>query len=312
MNPAAGPLISVVIPTYNRADLIPKAIQSVLDQNYQNWELIIVDNYSDDGTKEVIDSFKDSRISMLLHPRTGSVAASRNMGVLHSKGEWIAFLDSDDWWFPAKLSSVCEVIHSNPDLIYHDLQIVSGPNDEKSYRKTKSRKLKNPIFLDLLLNGNDIALSSVIVRKSILIKVNGMNESPPFFAIEDYDTWLRIAKITNLFEHIPKTLGAYRLHDGNIGKINNFQYLSNALKGYLDALDRKQLRRYQSLYIYQIARGNYNDKKFNETTGDLIFVIRYGKFSFAINALIMLLSNILLRGIFPEKAHFSRQGRLTI
>ena len=304
MNPPHTPLISVVIPTYNRADLIPKAIQSVLDQTYQNWELIIVDNYSDDGTKEVIDSFKDPRISMLLLPRTGSVAASRNMGVQHSKGEWIAFLDSDDWWFTTKLSTVCEVIQTNPDLIYHDLQIVSGLNDAKSHKKTKSRKLKDPIFLDLLLNGNDISLSSVVVRKSILIKVNGMNESPAFFAIEDYETWLRIAKITNLFVHIPKVLGAYRLHDGNIGKINNFQYLSDALISYLNDLDKKQLCRYQSLYIYQIARSNYHDKKFKETTPDLVFVIKFGKVNFATKALIMLLANIILRGIFPKKAHF--------
>ena len=303
MNSPHAPLISIVIPTYNRADLIPKAIQSVLDQTYQNWELIIVDNYSDDGTKEVIDSFKDSRISMLLIPRTGSVAASRNLGVQHSKGEWIAFLDSDDWWFPEKLSSVCDAIQSDPDLIYHNLQIVSGHEDEDSRRRTKSRKLKDPIFLDLLLNGNDIALSSVTVRKSIFMKVNGMNESPTFFAIEDYDTWLRIAKITNLFVHIPKALGAYQLHDGNIGRMNNFQYLSNALKSYLDELDKEQLRRYQSIYIYQIARSNYNDKKFKETTADLIFVIRFGRVNFAFRALVMLSINMIFRGIFPIKMH---------
>ena len=303
MNSPYAPLISVVIPTYNRADLIPKAIQSVLDQTYQNWELIIIDNYSDDGTKEVIDSFRDPRISMILIPRTGSVAASRNMGVRHSKGEWIAFLDSDDWWFTTKLSSVCEVMQRNPDLIYHDLQIVSGPNDAKSHRKTKSRKLKDPIFLDLLLNGNDIALSSVVVRKSIFMKVNGMNESPTFFAIEDYEIWLRIAQISNLFVHIPKVLGAYQLHDGNIGKINNFHYLSNALMSYLDDLDKKQLRRYQSLYIYQIARSNYHDKKFKETTADLIFVFRFGKVSFAFRALVMLSINMIFRGIFPIKMH---------
>ena len=303
MNSSHAPLISIVIPTFNRADLIPKAIQSVLDQTYQNWELIIVDNFSDDGTKEVVDSFRDSRISMLLIPRTGSVAASRNFGVRHSKGEWIAFLDSDDWWFPEKLSSVREAIQSDPDLIYHDLQIASGPDDAKFHRKTKSRKLKDPIFLDLLLNGNDIALSSVTVRKSIYMKVNGMNESPIFYAIEDYETWLRIAQITKLFVHIPKALGAYRIHDGNIGKINSFQYLSEALKGYLDDLDKKQLRRYQSLYIYQIARGNYHNKKFRETTADLIFVIRFGKVSFAIRALVMLSINMVFRRIFPIKIH---------
>ena len=304
MNSPHAPLISIVIPTYNRADLIPKAIQSVIDQTYQNWELIIVDNYSDDGTKEVIHSFKDPRISMLLIPRTGSVAASRNLGVLHSKGEWIAFLDSDDWWFPEKLKTVSEVIQNGPDLIYHDLQIVSGLDDENSPRKTKSRKLKDPIFLDLLLNGNDIALSSVTLRKSIFMKVNGMNESPNFFAIEDYETWLRIAKVTNKFAHIPRALGAYQLHDGNIGKINNFQYLSNALKAYLDELDKKQLRRYQSLYIYQIARNNYNNKNFEEVSKDLLFVIRFGRISFAIKALIILVNNMILRGIFPRKAHF--------
>ena len=303
MNPPFTPLISVVIPTYNRADLLPKAIQSVLDQTYQNWELLIVDNYSDDGTKEVVDSFKDPRISMLLIPRTGSVAASRNLGVHRSKGEWIAFLDSDDWWFPEKLSTVSEAMQNNPDLIYHDLQIVSGPEDANPHKKTRSRRLKDPIFLDLLLNGNDIALSSVTVRKSIFMKVNGMNESPTFFAIEDYDTWLRIAQITNLFVHISKALGAYQLHDGNIGKINNFQYLSNALKAHLDELDKKQLRRYQSLYIYQIARNNYNNKNFEEVSKDLLFVIRFGRISFAIRALIMLVNNMILRRIFPRKAH---------
>ncbi len=83
MNSSHAPLISIVIPTYNRADLIPKAIQSVLNQTYQNWELIIVDNFSEDGTKEVVEFFKDSKISMLFIPRTGSVAASRNFGVHH-------------------------------------------------------------------------------------------------------------------------------------------------------------------------------------------------------------------------------------
>jgi len=133
-----------------------------------------------------------------------------------------------------------------------------------------------------------------------------MNVSPTYFAIEDYDTWLRIAKITNRFAHIPKALGAYQLHDGNIGKINNFQYLSNALQSYLDELDKMQLRRYQSLYIYQIARNDYRGKRFNETTGNLIFVIRFGRVSFTIRALAMLFSNMILRGIFPKISYFKR------
>jgi glycosyltransferase involved in cell wall biosynthesis len=276
----------------------------ILNQTYKNWELIIVDNYSDDSTKEVIQSYGDERISMHLIPRTGSVAASRNLGVQQSKGEWLAFLDSDDWWFPEKLNTVCKMINSSADLIYHDLQIVSGVQTGKSLKKTKSRKLKSPVFMDLLLNGNDIALSSVTVRKSIYEAVDGMNESPTFFAIEDFETWLRIAKITNRFVHIPKVLGAYQLHDGNIGKINNFEYLSRALKSYLDELERKQLRRFQSLYVYQIARRKYNDQEFNDLTSDLIFVIRFGRFRFVLRAIFMLFSNMILRRIFPSKMHF--------
>jgi glycosyltransferase involved in cell wall biosynthesis len=222
--------------------------------------------------------------------------------VHHSKGEWIAFLDSDDWWLPTKLQTVAEEMKISADVIYHDLQIFNSSDALESYAQTKSRKLKSPLYLDLLLNGNDIALSSVVLRKSIFLKVNGMNESPGFFAVEDFDTWLRIAQITELFVHIPKPLGAYRLHDGNIGKINNFQYLSNALKAHLKNLNERQLRRYQSLYIYQIARSKYNDKQYRESTGDLLFVFKFGRAPYVIKSAVMILNNLVLRGIIPKKS----------
>lgn len=299
MNDFSSPLISIVIPTYNRADLIEKAIQSILNQTYKNWELIVVDNYSEDNTKDVISAFNDNRIFMLSTPRTGSVAASRNLGVSHSNGEWIAFLDSDDWWFPKKLEFVYKVIQKKPDLIYHNLQIVSDRQALSSRKKTKGRKLKEPLYLDLLLNGNVIALSSVVVRKEIFLRVNGMNESPTFFAVEDYDTWLRIAQITNRFKYINRLLGAYRLHDGNIGKINNFQYLSNALENHIKSLNPIQFRRFQSLYIYQIARSKYKSKESSEITRDLVFVVKFGHPRYAFKALIMLILNSLSGGKLP-------------
>ena len=295
-----SPLISVVIPTYNRAELIGKAIQSILDQSYKDWELIIVDNYSDDNTKEIIRAFNDDRIILLSTPRTGSVAVSRNLGVSHSSGEWIAFLDSDDWWFPRKLEFVSEIIQQGPDLIYHDLQIVSLDGLPIKRRRTKSRRLKSPIYFDLLLEGNDIPLSSVVLRKSVFTFVNGMNESPNFLAIEDYDAWLRIAQVTEKFIHVPKILGAYRLHEGNIGHLNNFQYLSSALSAHLNKLDSSQLRRYQSLYTYQIARDLYKKKFFRESTVPLIFSLKYARISLSFKALIMLIMNFFFRGIVPK------------
>jgi glycosyltransferase involved in cell wall biosynthesis len=301
MKKTFSPLISIIIPTYNRADLIARAIQSVLDQSYENWELIVVDNYSDDNTSDVISAFNDNRILMLSTPRTGSVAASRNLGVSRSNGEWIAFLDSDDWWFPKKLEFVCKTMKEKPDLIYHNLQIVTSDGTPLNKTKAGSRKLKAPCYLDLLLNGNTISLSSVVVRKTTFLRVGGMNESPTFLAVEDYDTWLRIAQITNRFKFINRVLGAYRLHDGNLSTINNFQYLSNALEYHLRPLNLRQFRRFQSLYIYQIARSKYKSKEFSETARNLVFVVKFGHPRYAFRALTMLMLNSLFRVVLPEK-----------
>lgn len=298
-----APLISIIIPTYNRAKLLQKAIQSVLDQTYQNWELIIIDNYSDDGTKELIESYQDHRIKMHVIPRTGSVAASRNFGVHISRGEWVAFLDSDDWWFSEKLLTVNNFLGSESDLIYHDLKFADSNGSLLEQKKNKSRKLKQPIYFDLLLNGNAISMSSVVVRKSVFQLVNGMNESSRYFAIEDYDTWIRIAQITESFLFIPKILGAYRVHEGNIGKINNFKYLSDALEIHLSQLSIKQLRRYQSLYIYQIARINFLNQKFKVAISPLIFVSRFGRTEFKIKSAYMLI-RIVSKKIRPSWKDF--------
>ena len=130
-----------------------------------------------------------------------------------------------------------------------------------------------------------------------------MNESPAFFAIEDYEAWLRIAKVTNLFVRIPKSLGAYRIHSGNIGKINSFKYLSNALSDYLNELDKNQLHRFQSLYIYQIARKKFSEKLRGESWPFLIFVLRYGRLEYRLKSLLMSVNN-LQKGVFPKVIDF--------
>jgi glycosyltransferase involved in cell wall biosynthesis len=98
------PLVSVVIPSYNHANFIGKAVQSVLDQTYNKYEIIVIDNHSNDGTHEIVASFeKKAIIRMLDINNNGIIAASRNMGISAAQGEWVAFLDSDDSWMPDKL-----------------------------------------------------------------------------------------------------------------------------------------------------------------------------------------------------------------
>ena len=103
MNTSFIPIVSIVIPTYNHAKFISKALKSVIDQTYKNWEAIIIDNESIDETYKLINNFNDQRIKYFKIANDGVIAKSRNLGINEAKGEWIAFLDSDDWWTKDKL-----------------------------------------------------------------------------------------------------------------------------------------------------------------------------------------------------------------
>ena len=100
------PLVSIVIPTYNHAKFISKALKSILDQTFKDWEAIIIDNQSTDQTNDILSKYSDPRIKSYKIDNNGIIAKSRNLGIKLSKGKWIAFLDSDDWWTSEKLE-VC-------------------------------------------------------------------------------------------------------------------------------------------------------------------------------------------------------------
>jgi len=102
-----SPKVSIVVPTYNRADFLPKAIQSVLNQTYRDWEMIIVDDGSTDNTEEVVKGYKEERIRYIVHKYNLGLSAARNTGIKNSRGKYIALLDSDDEWFPEKIS--CQI-----------------------------------------------------------------------------------------------------------------------------------------------------------------------------------------------------------
>ena len=95
--------VSIVTPTFNCAPLLRRAIDSVLQQTHQDWELLVVDNHSTDGTEELVRGYRDTRIRYFKIQNNGVIAASRNLAISQAKGEWLAFLDADDWWMPQKL-----------------------------------------------------------------------------------------------------------------------------------------------------------------------------------------------------------------
>jgi len=282
------PTVSIIIPTYNRKSLLKHAIDSVLAQSYEDFELIIIDNYSTDGTEEMVKKYSDSRLRFVKLERTGSVAASRNFGVQLSRATWIAFLDSDDWWTSEKLKVVSNWFLPNVDFIYHPLRKVFQESNVTKAPKSKVVKLKKPIYIDLLLNGNEIGLSSVVMRKTVLEEAGYMREEPRFWAVEDYDTWLRVSKITENFKLIPQELGFYRVHDSNISSENSYEYVSKALSDHLLLLNSSQLKRFDSLYYYKIARNLYNEKNYKDSLPYLIFVLKNGRAEAALKALYMI------------------------
>ena len=118
-------LVSVVIPTYNRASDLKRALKSVLYQTYFNWEVLVIDNFSTDGTNELISEINDVRIKLFKIKNEGVIAASRNLGIKLSMGEYVAFLDSDDYWLPKKLEISLKFLKEGADIVYHDLHLFS-------------------------------------------------------------------------------------------------------------------------------------------------------------------------------------------
>jgi len=260
------PLVSIVIPTYNRAHCIARTINSVIDQSATDWELVIIDNNSTDSTLEIISSFSDERISISQIENNGIVAASRNLGIRLSRGKYVAFLDSDDWWVPEKLEIALRQLESGSDLVYHDLYKISKlPVVAKKHRRVATRVLSCPVFIDLLTNGNAIANSSVVVRRSFLEEISGFSEEKDLLGSEDFDGWIRISKHTEKFERLESVLGYYWDGGGNVTSakttLKNILFLSKRYETDLRIILGEKLPGWM---VYPLARASLALEDFAE------------------------------------------------
>lgn len=283
-------LITVGIPNYNNAKFIATALDSVVNQTYSNLQIIVVDNNSTDDTDKILSAFNDPRISVIKVNNYGSIAVSRNIIINKAQGNWIAFLDSDDWWDLNKLKQCSKHFREGTDLIYHDLKVVFENTAKSSKKSIKSRKLRKPVFKDLIINGNTIATSSVVVRSSILRKVNGMNESMDMVGIEDFNAWLKISQITDGFKFVSKDLGFYRVHDQNNSNYGKFRIPIAAFMEFLPLLTAKELKAMYHNYEFANVRINFLAKEFVSIQQDLINLIIKGRLSIRIKAIYMFLT----------------------
>lgn len=125
------PSVDIIIPTYNQADFLREALQSVIHQDYEHWNALVINNLSTDHTRAVVEAFKDPRIKIIDFANDGVIAASRNVGITRSSATYIAFLDSDDWWFPKKLSRCIERLESGADLVCHAEEWCNGSSTQR-------------------------------------------------------------------------------------------------------------------------------------------------------------------------------------
>lgn len=180
-------LVSIVIPTYNRAHTLQRAVDSVLIQTYHNSEIVLVDDGSTDGTKELIENqYKNVRYFYIPH---SGVSKARNKGIEKAKGSWISFLDSDDYWLPEKLSSQLSFLKMNPEYKICHADEIWIKNGKRINQGKKHHKFTGWFFspsLHMCL----ISPSSVIIHTSVFDEIGVFDED--FKYGEDYELWLRI------------------------------------------------------------------------------------------------------------------------
>jgi glycosyltransferase involved in cell wall biosynthesis len=182
------PQVSVIIPTYNRGRVIKEAIDSVLAQDYTEFELIVVDDGSTDHTSDVLDSYRN--VIKVLSQKNKGVSAARNRGISEAYGKFIAFLDSDDLWLPQKLSTQVEFFNQTSDALICQTEEVWVRNGIRVNPKKRHKKPSGMIFipsLELCL----VSPSAVMIQRSLFDRVGEFDETLP--ACEDYDLWLRIS-----------------------------------------------------------------------------------------------------------------------
>lgn len=271
-------LVSIVIPTYNHANFIGRALRSVVDQTYNDWEALVIDNCSQDNTDEIVKSFDDSRIRLLKINNSGVIAASRNMGMREARGKWIAFLDSDDCWYPTKLERCVAHLSKGLDLVCHGERWVAdrrmrsvfyGPNRRASYKS-------------LLFDGNCFSTSAVVVGRERVAEVGGFREDHDIITAEDYDLWMRLARNGIKIEFVSEILGECHLHGGNESRVvqRSMDALLRVVQWHVaqikdrSLIQRLRIRRRDAIIYYSGARGFQNAGQYRKAWPYLMHALK--------------------------------------
>lgn len=229
------PAVSVIIPTYQRGHLVSQAINSVLAQTYEDYEIIVINDGSEDNTPQVLAQFSDRHITAI-HQANQGLSAARNAGIRSARGKYIAFLDDDDLWEPQKLEKQISVLEANPriGLIYSDSLFFSDKRGLFPGSYNTAFPTPNLHVLWTLFRYNYISVLTVVVRRDCLDKVGLFDET--LKCCEDYDLWLRLIEKFPIY-FLNQPLARYRRSPNNLSQ-NKEQMFTNHLRVKEKVIDR--------------------------------------------------------------------------
>ena len=227
------PKVSIIIPTYNREKFIGRALESVLAQTYKDYEIIVIDDGSQDQTRDVVRQYGGN--IKYVYQQNGGSSSARNRGIQESTGEYIAFLDSDDIWIPEKLAIQVEILDKNKSIgiVCSRMPIFDKEGKQIGF---KPQEHIGKDFIALITHWGDLPTSTVMTRRECFDKVGLFDTS--LKTIQDFDMWLRIASRYDIYEYRDKCLARYFRHG-----VQNTGNWANVLQGIL-SLQQKIVRNY--------------------------------------------------------------------
>lgn len=262
LNGSNSPYISVIIPVFNRRHELGRALTSLVNQSFSQFEVIVCDDGSTDDIRGVISKYKDLlNIKYIRIENSGGPARPRNMAVDSSRGKWISFLDSDDWWDPDRLLIVSEYLSKDEHIFYHSLKVSSDQfnNSVREKRKVIGEEMLHPFLERMAIFGNPIPTSSVIIKKSTYLEHGGMCEDRDLSGVEDFDLWLTLAERGMVFIYIPHCLGSYWVGEDALSNYSKKQIRAQKLlylrhrdkfmSRYIDQANSRQCYVIGSLYL---------------------------------------------------------------
>ncbi|RKX94059.1 MAG: glycosyltransferase family 2 protein [Spirochaetes bacterium] len=262
--------VSVIIPTYNRANLIKRAISSVARQTFKDLEIIVIDDGSEDDTDKIVQNIADSRIRYKKIDHSG-VSRARNEGIKLSRGRWIAFIDSDDEWLDTKIEKQLKYLENHPQYLACHTDEIWIKDGVRINQGKKHKKYAGNFFLPSLKMCL-ISPSSIIIQRDIFTEIGGFDES--FKYVEDYELWLRLTSKYEVGYINEKLVIKYGGHNNQLSsKIDGIEkyrmmalekfiknnHSNDLLKGHVDQAFKEYIRKFHIYSLGCLKRGKIKE-----------------------------------------------------